>query len=157
MTKIKIMNELKNIAIFIKSVYEKNAWHGPSVKESINGITQEQALKKLNNTHTIIELLGHMTAWRRYVINKLTGDINFQMTDSLNFPSETNWEYAIKKLEESQSDILASIGKFPEEKLLEPVPFATRPYNYYTLLHGIVHHDIYHAGQIMIIRKHFNF
>lgn len=151
------MTELKNISILIKSAYEKNAWHGPSVKESIEGITQEQALRKLNNTHTIIELISHMTAWRRYVIHKLTDDINFQMTDSLNFPSEKNWEYAIKKLEESQSDMLASIGKFSEEKLYDLVPFATHAYNYYTLLHGIVHHDIYHAGQIMIIRKHFNF
>jgi uncharacterized damage-inducible protein DinB len=151
------MTELTNIIALLKSAFEKNAWHGPSVKEAIKNITQEQAVQKLNNTHSIIELTGHITVWRRYVIGKLTGDVNFTVTDELNFPAETNWKTIIKDLTDSQSELLLAIEKFPEEKLYDHVPLTEYVYTYHTLLHGIIHHDIYHAGQIMVIRKLFNF
>jgi uncharacterized damage-inducible protein DinB len=156
-TKNKAMTELENITTLLKNTYENNPWYGPPVKDAIQGITQEQALKKLENTHTIIELVSHMTSWRIYAINKLTGNTNFKMTEDLNFPSETNWKNLVIKLEESQSELLASIEKFPEKKLHDDVPSTHHVYTYSTLLHGIIHHDIYHTGQIMIIRKHFNF
>jgi uncharacterized damage-inducible protein DinB len=159
MIKIKIMTALNNISTttLIENVYEKNAWHGPSLKGAIKDITQDQGIKKLDNTHTMIGLVSHLTSWQRNVINKLTGNINYKMTNSLKFPSDTNWATVNTKLENSQKDILASIKKFPEENSYDLVPSTKHAYTYHTLPHGIIYHDIYHAGQIMTIRKYFNF
>jgi hypothetical protein len=59
-------SEIERIISLLKQTFEKGAWHGPSVKEGLQGITEEQALQKLPHTHSILELVGHMTAWRHF-------------------------------------------------------------------------------------------
>jgi uncharacterized damage-inducible protein DinB len=147
------MSELKNIASMLSKVYEKNAWHGPSVKEVLAPIGAEHALKRLPNTHSIIELVNHMTAWRIFTARKLAGDTKFKVTEDLNFPNSTDWPAALSELENSQNELIAAIASFPPERLDETVPHATHHYTYYTLLHGIIQHDLYHLGQIMLIHK----
>jgi len=94
-----------------------------------------------------------MTAWRKFVISRITGNTTFEVTDDLNFPKETDWQKAVHELEQSQIDLLAAVEKFPGPRLEEIVPHSSYQYSFYTLLHGIIHHDLYHTGQIMLIRK----
>jgi uncharacterized damage-inducible protein DinB len=145
--------EVQRIVSLLKKTFDKGAWHGPSVKEAIENITPEQSLEGLAHTHTIIELVWHMTSWRTYVTKKLTGDLDFKVTDQLNFPDSKDWHDCVKQLEESQRTLLAAIEKFPAEKLSDTVPNFKDPYSFYSLIHGIIHHDLYHAGQIMLIKK----
>jgi uncharacterized damage-inducible protein DinB len=81
------------------------------------------------------------------------GDSDFIVSDAMNFPVETDWLKAIDGLEKSQEQLLDAIAKFPAERLGELVPHAEFKYTYYTLLHGIIHHDLYHVGQISLIAK----
>jgi hypothetical protein len=145
--------QTEKIISLLKRTFEKGAWHGPSVKEALNGINTEIALKKLPNTHSIIELVAHMTSWRIYVLNRLAANNSFVVTDEMNFPKRSDWDAVVRELEESQQQLLEAIEKFPEYKLNELVPVSEHNYTYYTLLNGIIHHDVYHAGQIMLIRK----
>lgn len=149
--------ETEKIASLLKRTFERGAWHGPSVKEVLNGVGRELALKRLNNTHSIIELVAHMTAWRRYVINRLEGNNSFVVNDEMNFPKREDWDNVLHELEESQQQLLELIEKFPVYKLSELVPVSEQNYTYYTLLNGFIHHDVYHAGQIMLIRRAFGF
>lgn len=146
------MEKLRDITSLLLKTYEKNAWYGPSVLEALENITQELALKRLPNTHSIIELVTHMTAWRNYTVSKLTGGES-TMTEEMNFPDTTEWVVATTGLHKSQTQLLNAIKYFPEERLQEMVPEASHPYTFYTLLHGIIHHDIYHTGQIVLIKK----
>jgi len=59
------------------------------------------------------------------------------------------------KLQESQKELIEAAAKFPEERYGELVPSKVQKYTYYTLLHGIMQHDIYHLGQIAILKKGF--
>lgn len=145
--------ETQKIISLLKRTFERGAWHGPSVKESLKGITKEIALKHLPNTHSIIELVAHMIAWRRYVINRLEGNNSYIVNDEMNFPKRDDWENMLIELDESQQHLLALIEQFPVYKLGELVPVSEQNYTYYTLLNGIIHHDVYHAGQIMLIKK----
>jgi uncharacterized damage-inducible protein DinB len=147
------MNELNRIAETLRNTFEKNAWHGPSVKETLKNINEESAAKRLPNTHSIIELVGHMTAWRIFTILKLKGDTSYKVTDALNFPLVADWKNVFERLEESQRQILDAIASFPPERLSEIVPHEGYKYTFYTLLHGIIHHDLYHTGQIALIKK----
>ena len=146
-------NEIQSILSLLKRSFEKNAWHGPTVKEAIEGLTQQQVSTRIQHTHSIIELVAHMTAWRVFVISRLTGNDSFEVTDDLNFPKETDWEKVIQNLFESQVQLLKAVELFPDSRLHEIVPHAEYRYSYYTLLHGIIHHDLYHTGQIMLIRR----
>ena len=72
---------------------------------------------------------------------------------SLNFPPRADWSEVLKELEKSQKYLVALLEQFPETRLAETVPSLTNKYTFYTLLHGLIHHDIYHAGQISLIKK----
>ncbi|MBL7858094.1 MAG: DinB family protein [Cyclobacteriaceae bacterium] len=145
--------ETQHIAKLLHKAFTKNAWHGPSVLEVLNTITAEQTSKRIGNAHTIIELVSHMTAWRIFTIKKLEGDKDYKVTDELNFPSPTNWTEVVQLLKESQAKLLQVMNHFPEEKLHEEVPHSSYHYTFYTMLHGIIQHDLYHLGQIVLITK----
>jgi uncharacterized damage-inducible protein DinB len=147
------MNEINRIAETLRNTFEKNAWHGPSVKETLKDITAESSAKRLPNTHSIIELVAHMTAWRIFTILKLKGDTSYKVTGELNFPIGMDWKTAIGKLEESQQQMLEALALFPAERLTQVVPHEGYKYTFFTLLHGIIHHDLYHTGQIALIKK----
>jgi uncharacterized damage-inducible protein DinB len=135
---------------------KKNAWHGPSVKETLLSITAEQSLRRIHNTHSIIELVAHMVSWRTFGIKKLEGDERYEVNDERNFPAATDWLKTLADLNESQSQLRAALRNFPVTKLFEPVPHGSYQYTFYTLIHGIMHHDLYHIGQIALIKKHFS-
>ena len=146
-------NEITNIRRLLRHTYEKNAWHGPAVKEVIETITPEQANKRLPQSHSIIELVAHMAAWRFFVIRKLEGDLEYKVAEEMNFPAAMSWSEAIHALDQSQAELLDALEVFDSSKLHDSVPHNSYRYSFYTLLHGIIHHDLYHTGQIAIIRK----
>jgi uncharacterized damage-inducible protein DinB len=148
-----MQNELPNLTTLLQRAFKKNAWHGPSVRESLENVTPELAQKRIPGTHSIIELVAHMTSWRTFAVKRLQGDADFKVSDETNFPAATDWVATVDALEESHAQLMEALQSFPEHKLHEPVPNASAPYSFYILLHGIVHHDLYHAGQIMLIRK----
>jgi uncharacterized damage-inducible protein DinB len=150
------MSELREITRLLKSTFRKNAWHGPALMEVLNGLTPEQAQQRLTHTHSIIELVAHMTSWRTFVYKRMEGDTEYTVSDEMNFPQVTDWPQVLQALEKSQERLLKAIETFPETKLTEIVPHGSHQYTYYILLHGIIHHDIYHTGQIMLMRKHFS-
>jgi uncharacterized damage-inducible protein DinB len=147
------MDEKQNIAKLIQRTFEKHPWHGPSVREVLGQIRDSQANSRLAGTHSITELVQHMTAWRVFTTKKLNGDLSYKVTEELNFPVPKQWAIALEELERSQSQLLEALQNFPAEKLSELVPHGEHRYTYYTMLHGIVHHDLYHLGQIMLIHK----
>lgn len=148
-----MQNELPNLTLLLQRSFKKNAWHGPSVRESLENVTQELSLKRIPGTHSIIELVAHMTSWRMFAVKRLQGDADFKVSDEANFPAATDWVATLNALEESHTQLMEALKSFPEEKLQETVPNASAPYSFYIHLHGIVHHDLYHAGQIMLIRR----
>ena len=68
-----------------------------------------------------------------------------------NFPPASDWNTALTKLKEIQVKLIASLKTFPEYKLFTAVPSCKN--DFYTLLHGIVQHDIYHLRQIAFLKK----
>ena len=146
-------SEIENLLSLLKHTFEKNAWHGPSVKEVLQGVNADQAFKRLEHTHSIIELVGHMTAWRIFVIKKLEGEIDYNVGDDQNFPTTNDWVNVLDDLFISQNKLLELLKNFPNSKLSEAVPHGSYRYTFYTLLHGIIHHDVYHTGQIALIKK----
>lgn len=144
--------EIQNIIALLNSTFEKNAWHGPSIKETLAGISREQAISRVGISHTIVELVAHMTTWRIFTRNKLQG-LNYEVTDELNFPKTNDWEKVLSDLKESQTSLLKCLEEFPASRLHDVVPHGSYSYTYYTLLHGIIHHDLYHVGQIAFIKK----
>lgn len=143
--------ETTNIAALLEKSFYGPAWHGPSVQEALGGIAPQMRSTKISDSHSIVELVAHMTAWRNFVIKRLNGDATYEVSDAENFPVATDWQKTLDDLKKSQEALLAALKAFPENKLFTTVP--TRTYDFYTMLHGIIQHDIYHIGQIILLKK----
>jgi hypothetical protein len=142
--------EIQYIISLLRKTFNKGAWHGPTVRESLDGLSESQVFNRLPDTHSIIELVAHMAAWRKYVVKKLKGDVAYKVTEELNFPQPDNWESTLNELYESQNELLAAIETFAPANLEEQVPWTQEPFSYYAI---IIHHDLYHIGQINLIKK----
>lgn len=147
------MTALQEIVHTLKDTYDGYAWHGSSVKEVLLKIPSDKVEARIGNSHSIIELVMHMTAWRTFVIQKLQGNNEYKVSEEANFPSGESLTEAIVQLDKSQLELLEALSGFDSNKLGEYVP--SQKYSFYKLLHGIVHHDLYHLGQIVMITKHF--
>jgi hypothetical protein len=149
-------SEVARIARQLEKAFDKQPWYGTSVIGILKDVDPAIVHRKLG-PHSIIILLGHMTMWRRYVIAKLAGDDEFEVSDEMNFhePPATReaWLGALEELKNSQNELISAMLKFPGDRLGELVPKASHKYTWYTLLHGIIQHDIYHLGQIALLRK----
>ena len=152
------MSNLNEIIKNLKSTFEGDAWHGPSLQEILKDITAEQSLRKIGNSHNIAELVHHIYAWRFYVIQHLENKKDYEVPDDFNFIkietiNDNHWETLKTQLTESQSIILKNLDTADDIFLDEIVE--GREFNYAKLLHGLIHHDVYHAGQIRMLAVSF--
>ncbi len=150
------MSERDRILNQLERAFEGEAWHGPSVLEALEGITWKKALEKpIPEAHSIWELVLHITAWEDIVRRRLEGEFP-EVTDEENWPaignpSAASWKAAQEKLREGHMKLRATAGKVKDELLdASPHPKASARY---IQLHGIIQHDLYHAGQIAILKK----
>ena len=88
-----------------------------------------------------------------FVVKKLQDDVEYKVTEGMNFPVGNNWAETIEALYKSQAELLKALELFDAGRLHDTVKHSSHNYSFYTLLHGIIHHDLYHAGQIALIRK----
>jgi uncharacterized damage-inducible protein DinB len=146
------MTEIQNLGKLVERVYSGKAWHGPSIMDVLKDIDETIARKKIGDSHSIVQLVLHMISWRTFVTRRLLGDTTFELSDEDNFPVVTTWADALQKFEASHAELLKAIETITSDQLSEQV--ASRKYDFYVLLHGIIHHDIYHIGQILLIKKY---
>ena len=154
------MSELERIRDQFQRAFNGNAWHGPSVLALLEGVTAVQAAAHpVPGAHSIWELTLHIAAWESACRRRLQGD-RAQLTDEENFPqienaSEDAWQAAKQHLIANHQALLEAISSADESKLDRPIiensdtPFSSA----YVTLHGGVQHDLYHAGQIAILKK----
>jgi uncharacterized damage-inducible protein DinB len=150
------MTEMERIAEQLKRSFEGPSWHGPSVLEVLEGVGAAQAAKHpIAAAHSIWELVLHMTTWLDAVRRRALGE-RVEVTPEHDFPKvettdEAAWRAAIAGLRKAHDALLATLRTLPAHRLDEPlVPAGSTGY---VQFHGIVQHDLYHAGQIAVLKK----
>ncbi|GGD50876.1 hypothetical protein GCM10011514_13870 [Emticicia aquatilis] len=149
--------ELDRIKTLLNATFHGGAWHGPSVLENLKDIKPKTAGIRQKNIHTIAELVYHITTWRIFALKKIQGDEEFVIkTEKQNWGNiievdEFEWETLQMELTLSHDELISALEEKDDSFLTEIVPGAE--YDFYTLLHGIIHHDLYHNGQIGILKK----
>lgn len=152
--------EIDRIRDQYRRAFDGEAWHGPSVLSILNGVTAEQAAAHpISGAHSIWELTLHIAAWERACKRRLEGD-PAQLTDEEDWEPITDtsaaaWESTKQQLIDNHRELLNAIGNVAESRLNEPIiTNSTATYSsVYVTLHGGVQHDLYHAGQIAILKK----
>ena len=148
--------EANCIADQLRRAFEGNAWHGPALLELLKDVDAcAAAAKPLPNIHSIWELVLHVAVWDGAALRRLDGE-KCQPTGLANFPlvptpTEAAWRKAVGQTKRTHDTLVKTVGALPESRLAERVP--GKRYNFYHMLHGIVQHELYHAGQIAILKK----
>lgn len=157
------MSELLRIIDELQREHEDDPWHGSPLRAILGGITHQQAASRpIPTAHSIWELVLHITAWKDEVRRRLGGAPAREPEEGdwpdVGDPTADRWRAALDRLEAVHRQLVTAIRELPEQMLLAPTndprdraTGAGVPY--YVLLHGIVQHDVYHAGQIALLKK----
>jgi hypothetical protein len=136
------------LLIFIDHAYDKKAWHGPTLRGALRGLSVQEALwRPTPNHHNIWEIALHAAYWKYAVRNKLLGGPRgkFPIKGSNwlkvgNTPAQ--WKKDIALLEEQHKHLRETIAKLPQSKLKR-----------IDMIYGVASHDLYHAGQIQLLKR----
>ena len=150
------MAEVENIVDEMKRAYEGNAWHGPALKELLSGVSAEQAAATpLAVAHSIWEIVLHIAGWQGVATLRLKGEPVAEPIDGdwppVSNKSPESWSKAMAKLESTQAELLKEISRLPESTLQQTA--AGTDYSVYFMLHGVIQHTLYHAGQIALLKR----
>jgi uncharacterized damage-inducible protein DinB len=157
------MSEITRIIDELRREHDGDPWHGSPLSQILDGITAAQAASKpIARGHSIWELVLHMTGWKLEVLKRVKGGPATDPADgdwpAIGDPTPSRWKAARERLDEAHRTLIETIESLPESKLYEPTndprdrPLGTGV-AYYVLLHGIVQHDVYHSGQIALLKK----
>ena len=150
------MSEIERIEEQLKLAFEGGAWHGPGVLETLDGVTaKEAAAHPVTGAHSIWELVAHIEAWENACRRRLGGD-RAELSTAEDWPaivdtSEAGWATTKSALIEGHHKLRESIAFLTEARLDEPILENMR--SVYVTIHGVIQHDLYHAGQIAILKK----
>src|SRR6266849_9621955 len=148
------MSEATRIADQLRRAFDGDAWHGAAVFEILQGVTAAQAARRsIESAHSVWELVLHITAWDGAVLRRM-GGVAVTLSDAENFPpvadaSEVAWRKALAEMRRVHEELIAAVAPFPDSRLDRQVPGKEGAhYTFYYMLHGLVQHELYHAGQI---------
>ena len=152
------MSEVNRILDQLQRAYEGPAWHGPALREVLAGVTYQTAAQRpIPDAHTIWEIVLHLSVWMSVPARRIAGEEVSNPPPDQDWPaapppSEEAWRQALDQLAQAQRDLEAKIRTLTDDRLREKVGGPV-PYSIYTLLHGVVQHNLYHAGQIALLKK----
>ena len=144
------------IADQLRRAFEGDAWHGPALLELLDDVDAgTAAAKPLPDVHSIWELALHVAAWDAAACRRLGGE-TVQLTGEANFPvvpkpTEAAWRKAVAQAKRTHDGLVKTVAGLTESRLRERVP--GKKYDFYFMLHGVAQHELYHAGQIAILKK----
>ncbi len=147
----------------IVDAWDGDPWHGTPINAILEGIDAAQAAARpIKQAHTIWETVLHMTGWTREVAHRIAGGKAGE-PETGDWPEVTDtsrdaWQAARRDLGAAHEELRRAIKKLDDDTIMAPpnVPrdrAAGTGTTIYRLVHGLVQHDAYHAGQIVLMKK----
>ena len=143
--------------------FDRQAWHGPNLTGSLRGVTAEEAAFRPNpHRHSIWELAVHAAYWKYAIRRRITGERrgSFAHEGSNFFPrpdergaTEAAWKADLALLKKSHRELRAAVAALRPADLTRLSP--KKKWTVAQEVAGIASHDIYHAGQIQLLRRLF--
>jgi hypothetical protein len=129
--------------------YDRASWHGPNLTGALRGVDAAAAARRVGRRKTVWEQALHAAYWKHRVLNKLAGRTPFAREGS-NWPAlppevtQAAWRADLRMLADVHGRLRAAVAGLPAARL---TPKSVK------LIHGVAFHDIYHAGQIKLLRR----
>ena len=152
-------NELALLLRIMDEGFYRKAWHGTNLRGAIRGLTvSEAAWRPSPERHNIWEIVVHAAYWKYAVRRRIQGGKrgSFVLKGSNWFPrgkdmDSTLWQEDIRLLEHEHRLLREAAAALPDSRLHTKAPGGSVAFS--TLLYGVSHHDVYHAGQIQVLKR----
>ena len=137
-------------------VYEGDPWIDETFAKKLNGLSEEDAFRQPGpRVHSVAEVLSHLIEWRKELIERFeTGRPAFPLFDSERnwysneFLKERGWSQLKEDFAMTQRQLVLLWKSWDDQFLRKSY---RNEYPYHHIVEGIVHHDLYHLGQIGLI------
>jgi len=149
-----VLKPAELVLALLDEAYEKKTWHGPNLKQSLRGVRAKQAAwRPARGRHNIWEVTLHAAYWKYAVRRRIDGGkrgsfalkgSNFFARPEKGKLNEAAWN-ADKALLEREHRLM--------RRAIEKVLRKPRGMKILRMLYGVAFHDIYHAGQIRLLRR----
>jgi len=153
------MKENLRLKKAFSDLYNGDPWLDITLLGTLQKISAEQASKKpAPGVNSIWQIADHLISWRETVLQRVHGivvptpDHNYLLP--IKDSSSKAWENTLQKLEESEKKWEVFLDGMDEEGFSKLYP--ANNYTYFDHIIGIIQHDAYHLGQIVLLAKHFN-
>jgi hypothetical protein len=151
--------EIKHLLGLLDEAYKRAAWHGPNLRGSIRGVTAHEASwRPKAGRHNIWEIAVHAAYWkytvRRRLLGEKRGSFSLQGSNWFLRPverSEQAWRADVAILDGEHQRLRDAVSALQPEYLERPARGSKTLVR--RLIAGIALHDVYHAGQIQLIKK----
>ena len=160
---IKMKYLIENIIQQLEDVQNGKLWIGSTFNSKLNQINENSVfLRPIENLHSVAEIISHLTLWRKETILKIqTGkgsktddcEENWLANDKLKI---LGWDYIKSEYDKTLSELI-NLLKSKDDRFLNEQYYDTDfkdNYEYSFVIYGMLHHDIYHLGQLGIIIKY---
>jgi hypothetical protein len=152
-------NEIDHLLQLLDEAYTRSAWHGPNLRGSIRGLTPREAAWRVKpGRHNIWEIVVHAAYWKYTVRRRLAGEKrgSFPLPGSNWFTrplacKEKAWRADLDLLDQEHRRLREAVAAFQVHDLDRPARGSKTVVR--RLITGITLHDVYHAGQIQLIKR----
>ncbi len=147
------MRAIERLLDQLNRAYGGEAWHGPALRQLLEDVTEEEAkAHPIAGAHSVLELVVHVRATMDMVSERLAGTPR-ELTTEEDWPdvTRTSWAAALEELDNAESRVSDAVARLTPEDLDRIV--VGKDYTTYVMVHGVIQHNLYHAGQIALLRK----
>ena len=152
------MTEVERIADQLTRAFNGPAWHGPSLQEIVSNVGASlAAVKEAGMVHSIWEILAHIIVWVRIGRLRIDGEETQRDIDPkddwpcIEDTSDEAWKQTLSTFHQESDLLVRHCLRLTDAELSTIVRGAE--YSYYFILHGVVQHTLYHAGQIALLKS----
>lgn len=155
------MDDVRQLVMIIDRAYDKKSWHGTNLRGSIRGVSAAQAAwRPARNRHNIWEVVVHAAYWK-YAVTRRFSDAprgsfplkgsNWFRRPEASAATESAWRADVALLESAHRALRKKVARLTSRDLAS-TPRRSKVSNF-DVIAGIAAHDLYHAGQIQLLKR----
>jgi hypothetical protein len=143
----------------IDEAYDRKSWHGTNMRGSLRGVSVAEAVwRPAPSRHNVWEITTHVAYWKYVAWRRLTGEkrgafprpgSNWFATPTL--PTDASWREDVALLGTFHRKLRGAVNGLTDADLRRPAPGGKETIG--RLVRGIAAHDLYHAGQVQMLKR----
>jgi uncharacterized damage-inducible protein DinB len=155
-----MLSKMQSYIEQFNQIFNGNPWLDETFSKKLDNLSEQQAfIQSPGNNHSVAEVVSHIIVWRKEVLRRLTQNtaerlLTEESADNwkpLYVLQPDGWQQLYSDFKQSQQELFHFLESRDDNFLAEQIGETELNKEYFVA--GLLHHDIYHLGQIGLILK----